>query len=217
MEEVSMPSTFELLCAGLIALGFGLVVLMNGYKLFLILLPIWGFLFGFVFGAQTIQALFNVGFLATVTSWVVGFIVGAVFAVLSYLFWIAAVALYSGMIGYAIGIGVMGLIGLDTGLIPWLVGVVAGVALAIAVVMLNLQKWVIILGSAVIGAGIIIGTFLVLFGVVPPILLSGKAVALAVANSFWWLVGFLALFVVGAYGQYRTTKDFTLTPPEDRW
>jgi hypothetical protein len=212
-----MPSTFELLCAGVIALGFGLVVLLNGYKLFLVLLPIWGFIFGFLFGAQTMEALFGVGFLATVTSWVVGFVVGAVFAVLSYLFWIAAVAIYSGMIGYAIGVGLMGLIGLDSGLIPWLVGVVAGVALAIAVIMLNLQKWVIILGSAVLGAGAIIGTFLVLFGIVPPVLISAAAVRLAMQNSIWWLIGFLALFVAGVVAQFRTTKEFTLTPPPDRW
>jgi hypothetical protein len=212
-----MPSTFELLCAGLIALGFGLVVLLNGYKLFLILLPIWGFLFGFVFGAQTMQALFGIGFLATVTSWVVGFIVGAVFAVLSYLFWLAAVAIFSGMVGYALGVGLMGLIGLETGLIPWLVGVVVGVALAIAVIMLNLQKWVIILGSAVIGAGAIIGTFLVLFGIVPPLLFGAPAVKLVLQNSFWWLIGFLALFVAGVLAQFRTTRDFTLTPPDDRW
>jgi hypothetical protein len=212
-----MPSTFELLCAGLIALGFGLVALLNGYKLFLILLPIWGFLAGYVFGAQTMEARLGIGFLATVTSWVVGFVVGAVFAVLSYLFWIAAVAIYSGMIGYAFGVGLMGLIGLDTGLIPWLVGVAAGVALAIAVVMLNLQKWVIILGSAVLGAGVIIGTFLVLFGIVPPVLISGQAVGLAMQNSIWWLIGFLALFVAGVLAQFRTTRDFTLTPPADRW
>jgi hypothetical protein len=91
-----MPSTFELFCAALIALFFGMVVVFNGYKLFLVLLPIWGFIFGFVFGAQTMEALFGVGFLATVTSWVVGFVVGAVFAVLSYLFYIVAIALYSG-------------------------------------------------------------------------------------------------------------------------
>jgi hypothetical protein len=35
-------------------------------------------------GAQTLQVLFGVGFLATITSWVVGFIVGGLFAVLSY-------------------------------------------------------------------------------------------------------------------------------------
>jgi hypothetical protein len=212
-----MPSTFELLCAGLIALGFGLVALLNGYKLFLVLLPIWGFIFGFTFGAQTMEALFGTAFLATVTSWVVGFVVGAIFAVLSYLFWIAAVAIFSGAVGYAIGVGLMGLIGLESGLIPWLVGVAAGVALAIAVIVLNLQKWVIIIGSALIGAGVIVGTFLVLFGIVPPMLISAKAVGLAMQNSFFWLVGFVALFIVGLLGQYRTTREFSLTPPADRW
>lgn len=212
-----MPSTFELLCAGLIALGFGLVVLLNGYKLFLILLPIWGFIFGFTFGAQTMEALFGTAFLATATSWVVGFIVGAVFAVLSYLFWIAAVAIFSGMVGYAIGAGLIGLILPNSNLIIWLVGVAAGVALAIAVIMLNLQKWVIILGSAVIGAAVIVGTFLVLFGIVPPMLISGKAVSLAMQNSLFWLIGYVVLFVVGVAGQFRTTREFTLTPPDDRW
>ena len=73
-------------CAGLIGILFGLAVCFVGYRLFLVLLPIWGFVFGLVLGAQTIQALFGEAFLATVTSWVVGFIVGGIFAVLSYLF-----------------------------------------------------------------------------------------------------------------------------------
>jgi hypothetical protein len=68
---------FEIFCAALIALIFGLVVMMNGYKLFLVLLPIWGFIFGFVLGADTLQTLFGQAFLATVTSWVVGFVVGS--------------------------------------------------------------------------------------------------------------------------------------------
>ena len=212
-----MPSSFEVLCAGLIALGFGLVVLLNGYKLFMVLLPIWGFLFGFVFGAQTIQAVVGTAFLATVTSWVVGFVVGAVFAVLSYLFWMAAVAIFSGMIGYGVGVGLMGAIGLDSGLIPWMVGVAAGVALAIVVIVLNLQKWAIIMGSAVIGAAVIIGTFLVLSGIVPPVLISGAAVRLAVQDSAFWTIGFLALFVTGVMAQLRTRRAFTLTPPPDRW
>ena len=89
--------SFALLCMGLIALLVGLAVCFNGYRWFLILLPIWGFFFGFGLGAQTLQAILGVGFVATVTSWVLGFLVGLVFAVLSYLFWIvggAAVALW---------------------------------------------------------------------------------------------------------------------------
>ncbi len=79
--------TFELLCAALIALLFGTVVCFGGYRLFLLLLPIWGFFFGFGLGAQTIQLLFGQEFLATITSWVVGLVVAILFAVLSYLFY----------------------------------------------------------------------------------------------------------------------------------
>ena len=67
-----------------------------GYRFFLILLPIWGFFFGFGFGLQTMQALLGDGSLATITRWVVGFIVALVFAVLAYLFYIAAVAIIAG-------------------------------------------------------------------------------------------------------------------------
>ena len=71
-------------CAGIIVMLFGLAMTFAGYRLFLYLLPIWGFFFGLMFGAQTIQALLGSSFLGDVTSWIVGFLAGAVFAVLSY-------------------------------------------------------------------------------------------------------------------------------------
>jgi hypothetical protein len=209
--------SFELFCMALIALTFGLIVMMNGYKVFLILLPIFGFIFGFVLGAQTLQALFGIGFLATVTSWAVGFVVGAVFAVLSYLFWIVAVALWSFGIGYGLGVGLMGLFGLSSGILPWLVGVVAGVALAAVVIIFNLQKWIIMLGTAALGSATVIGTFLMMFGVIRPIQFSAGGVKDVMANSPFWLIAFLVLFVVGALAQYRTTQNYMLEVPADRW
>ena len=110
--------TLELLCMALIAIVFGLTVAFYGYRIFLILLPIWGFFFGFGLGAQTITVLFGDAFLATVTGWVVGFVVGVIFAVLSYLFYIVGVAIFSGSFGYALGIAIMGAIGL-TGILAW--------------------------------------------------------------------------------------------------
>ena len=87
--------TFEILCMATIALMFGLVMVFSGYRLFLFLLPIWGFFAGFFLGAQTIHYLFDVGLFATVTGWVVGFFVGLIFAVLSYLFYFLAVGIIS--------------------------------------------------------------------------------------------------------------------------
>ena len=108
-------SFLALACAGLIGILFGLAVSFAGYRLFLVLLPIWGFIFGLVFGAQTMQALLPANFpmFASVTSWVVGFIVGGVFAVLSYLFYMVAVALIAGSLGYSIGVGLLLAIGMQ--------------------------------------------------------------------------------------------------------
>jgi hypothetical protein len=50
---------FEMLCATIIALAFGTLVCFAGYRLFLVLLPIWGFFVGFALGAHTIQAIFG--------------------------------------------------------------------------------------------------------------------------------------------------------------
>ena len=87
---------FELFCATLIALFLGAVILFGGYRLFLILLPIWGFFFGFGLGAHTVTLLFGQEFFATVTSWVVGFVVGVLFALLAYFFYAIAIAIVAG-------------------------------------------------------------------------------------------------------------------------
>ena len=54
-------SFFTLACAGLIGILFGLALCFAGYRLFLVLLPIWGFFFGLALGAQTMQALLRRG------------------------------------------------------------------------------------------------------------------------------------------------------------
>src|SRR5512139_1676306 len=163
-EVMTTDSVFVLMCEGMIALLFGLALAFAGYRLFLVLLPIWGFFFGFGFGAQAIQALFGDAFLATVTSWVVGFIVAAVFAILAYLFYIFAVAIISFSLGYGATVGLLTAIGMQWGLIVWLAAVVAGVALAVAVLRFDIQKIVIELATAFLGAGAIVGVFVLLFG-----------------------------------------------------
>ena len=87
---------FELLCITTIALLFATALIFGGYRFFLFLLPIWGFFGGFVLGSSAIEALFNTGLFATVTGWVVGFVVGAIFALTSYFFYAAADVTFCG-------------------------------------------------------------------------------------------------------------------------
>jgi hypothetical protein len=193
----------------MIALLFGLVLAFAGYRLFLILLPIWGFFFGFALGAQSIQALFGEAFLATVTSWAVGFIVAVVFAVLAYLFYIGAVAIVSFSLGYSAAIGLLTALGLPLlgGFIAWLIAVVVGVALAFVVLRFNIQKLVIEFATAFLGAGAIVGVFVLLFGG-PAAQVLENPVKFVLNNSPFWLIVFLVLGIAGFVLQYLHNRSW---------
>jgi hypothetical protein len=199
---------FELFCVGLFSLLLGLALVFLGYRLLWIILPIWGFFFGFALGAQTLQALFGIGFLATIASWIVGFFVGALFAVGSYLFYFVAVALLAGSFGYALGVGLLTAIGLDFGFIVWLVGIVAAVAVAAAVLYFNIQKYAVILITALGGTGVIVYTLLAAFGNLSLVELMFAPVLMALQDSFWWLLFFIVVAGTGVYVQIQANKDF---------
>jgi len=198
----------ELMCAALIAFMFGLLLCFAGYKFFLVLLPIWGFFAGLWLGAQTMQALFGVGPFATVTSWVVGFIVGAVFAVLSYLFYIAAVAIIAGSLGYFATVGLLLAIGMNMNWLVWLIGIVVAVALAWVTLQFNLQKWVIIIATSLLGSAIVFGGFFVLFNPYSN-LLENPIRAFLGANPFLMILA-IVLAIFGIVAQYQTNRNFNL-------
>ncbi len=206
--------TFQIFCATLIALAFGVAVAFRGYRFFLVLLPILGFVIGFTLGAQTLQAIFDVGFLTTVTSWVVGFLVGLLFGVLSYLFYFIGVALLSFGLGYAIGVGFMGLIGFDLGLVSWLVGMAGGVALALIVIFFNVQKWVIVAITSFFGSAAIIGSLMLVLGKISIEDLGTNAVGKAIEDSFLWLLFYMVIAVLGIASQIGIDQTVELEPPE---
>ena len=200
----------------MIALLFGLVVCFSGYRIFLFLLPIWGFFFGFALGAQTLQALFGMGFLATITSWVIGFLTGAIFAILSYRFYAIGVAIVAGALGYALGAGFMNLIGLDWGLVVWIVGIVVAIALIVVTFYFNLQKYVIIAATAIGGAGILIGTLV--FGVTGMALAKffENPIRIALNQSWIWTVLFLVLAIAGIALQIMMNRGYDIEAYENR-
>jgi len=207
---------FELLCATLIALLLGLVICFGGYRLFLFLLPIWGFFFGFALGAGSMQAIFGEGFLATVTSWVVGFVVAAVFGLLSYLFYAVGVALVAGSLGYALGAGFMNLIGVDWGWLVWLVGIAVGVVAVIVTFYFNIQKYVLIAATAIGGAAMIVGTLM--FGFIGMTLAKffENPIRNALDDSPLWTIFFLILAAAGIVLQIMMTRTYEIEPYDNR-
>ena len=188
----------------------GILFLFWGYRVFLVMLPIWGFFAGFWVGAQTIGLLLGDGFLATTTGWVVGFIVGLLFALFSYLFYMLGVALVAGVIGFALVSGFMALFGLESGFFVFVLSVVGALIAAGLTVVLNLQKYVIIALTAVGGANAVLLSVLLLIGRVSVGELegAGNSIRPILQDSWFWALAWLLLTVVGLIFQIRINRTF---------
>lgn len=206
--------SLELLCMGLIAILLGLAIAFWGYRLFIILLPVWGFFFGFALGAETVAVLTGDALLWTITGWIVGFIVGLVFALLSYFFYIIGVALVAGSFGYALGTGFMGLFGLESGFIPWLVGIVVAIVVAGLVLLLNIQKPAVELITASMGSAITVLGMVLPFGVVESGANLAQVARATFQDSFFWVVLWLVLAGIAFVFQVRQNRVYVITAPE---
>lgn len=202
--------------AGAILLFLGALVAFAGYRLFLVLLPIYGFFFGLTFGAHSVQALFGDGFLSTTTSWVVGFFVGLGFAILSYLFWVVAVAIVAGSLGYSLVAALFSIFDADLNVIVWILGVGVGIVFAIAALVMNLQKAVVIVATSLTGAWAVVGTFLFLFGGGDPEAIAEGGVKMVLDDHPLWLLIFAVVAALGMLFQFRVNRTYEITA-YDRW
>ncbi len=206
---------------GLLAIVVGLLVCFAGYRFFFILLPIWGFFAGLWLGFTGIQTIFGAGFLAGVSGLVIGLVLGVVFAVLSYLFYIIGVAILGATIGYSLTTSILvGGLGMNPGFIVWLLALVVAIVFAVVVLYLNVQKYVVILITALGGASAIIAGVLLMFGQITQEQMSGMVGVFAPVSFsegwLWWLI-FVVLAIVGFVAQLQTNRSYELDmPPTSR-
>jgi hypothetical protein len=207
--------TFQLICTAILALIIGVLALVAGYRLFLLLLPIWGFFAGFAMGAHATTLIFGTGFLSTVTSWIIGIVAGLVFAVLSYLIYIVGVALLSAAFGYFLGAGLM-LLFLDPGLIVTLGGLAGAVIMAFVVLGFNIQKPVLEFITSFGGATAVLTGILLLFGRISFEALGENPVRMVLDDSIFWLIVWLVLGLAGFGIQIASNRAYVIEPPENR-
>jgi hypothetical protein len=197
----------------LFAVLLGVAFCFAGYRFFLVMLPIWGFFGGFWIGAYTVSLILGGGFLATTTGLVVGFVVGIIGAVLSYLFYLVGVAIIAASFGGALGSGVMGALGFDPGLIMAIVTIVSGLIAAGLTLLLNLQKYVIIILTAVAGAVLIVLAGMLVFGQVSiaDLQTGGNFIQPIFQGSWFWGVVWPVLAIAGAILQIRANRTYAFT------
>ena len=183
-----MDITIQGLLLGALAIAIGLAFCFWGFRVFLILLPIWGFFAGFVLGANGVDYIFGDGFLATTTGWVVGFLLGLLFAVLSYLYYWVAVILLGGALGYQLTMGLLHWIGFEAdGLIAFILALVGGAVFAVGFFLLNMPAVLVIVASAISGAGATLAGVAIALGLVAVEDSTGGIFGLHTQWDFGWI------------------------------
>ncbi len=200
----------SVIIAGLLAILIGAAFCFLGYRLFLVLLPIFGFFAGFWLGAEAVALLFGTGFLATTTSIVIGIIVGLILAVLSYFFYYAGVIIIAAIIGYSLGSGLMLAIGFDAGLISALVGIVTALVVAGVTILFNLQRSVIIFLTSLGGANAILYGVLLFLGRVSleSVSSSRDTIQPVLQDSWFWALVWVVVAAFGIYVQARYNRTY---------
>lgn len=200
---------------GIIAVGLGLLLTFAGLRLFFAALPILGFFLGFFVGAAGVNAVFGDGIFSTVTSWVVGLIVGVFLGAIAYFWWYVGALISAGSTGALLGTGLVKAFGSDA---QWLIAIFAIIGFIlgfIIAVMLALPIYIVLFNTAFAGATIVIvGLLMVIDKVNRGEISEGTAVTI-INESWWWTIPWIVLVVVGVGSQLSSLKTIVL--PEDKW
>ena len=188
----------ESLIAGILLAVIGALVAAYGVRLFYLLLPVFGFLVGFVLGAQLLTAWLGDGFLATAAGWGVGLVLGVVFAVIAGVSFWAAIMILAGGVGWALGTGLLAAIGITDGLLPLVGGAVLAGVVAILAIYLDAPTLLVAVLTSFGGAAYAVAGVLVVLGTVALGGLQHGAVAALAGNPIailaWAVLG-LATFL----------------------
>jgi hypothetical protein len=206
---------------GIVLLLLGIAFCFYGYKAFMVLLPVVGFIAGFYVGAQAMQIALNEGFLATTLSVVVGLGSGIIGAFASYLFFIFGIIMVSGIVGFAIAAGIMDLFSLDSGCIASLIGLASAGGAVWLTVRYKLVRYVLIVFTAILGADAIILSLLVFFNRISVEQLASPlgTISPILRESPLYIILFVALFGAGVYIQFVASRDFNFEDIKlfERW
>jgi hypothetical protein len=206
---------------GVVLLAFGIAFCFYGFRAFLILLPIVGFIVGFYVGAQAMQIALNEGFLSSALSIIVGLGAGAIGAFASYVFVIMGLVLVVGILGFGVTAAILELLGLDTGCIASLVGLASAIAAVWLSFRYQLFRYLVIISTALLGASNIVLAVLLIFNQITleQFTSPNGTISPIIRESPIYILLMVALFGAGIYIQVIASRNFNFEDIKifERW
>ncbi|WP_154794442.1 DUF4203 domain-containing protein [Occultella kanbiaonis] len=200
---------------GVLALVIGLLLCFRGSGAMRVLLALWGAFIGFGLGAVLVAALADQGYLATAAGWIAAIVLAVVFAALAYFFFAVAIVLAFASMGFVVGQAIASALGVSQ---PWLlviVGLVGGIVLGLLAIATNLPELVLIVVSALAGAGVAVAGLLLLFDALDLDTLTDTE--LRIGDQPLWYLGQLVLAVIGIVVQLRYARRRRLGSVRQSW
>ncbi len=200
---------------GLLAVAIGVAVCFAGLRLWFWLLPVWGFVIGFLGGAALVTWLAGDGFLSTTLGIIVGLVVGIGASLISYLWWYIGAIIAAGSAGSMLGTTLFAAIGIDSTVVLFIVGLIFAVVFALAALALALPIYVVVINTAIGGAVVIIAGVLLIFDRIDRDEIGTLAAWTRIHDN--WILWLLWVVLAGAGIAAQLSLIRQVTLPEERW
>lgn len=189
--------------AGLVTLVFGGFLTFAGQRLFRILLPIWGFIFGFWISEAIAAALLGNSSVAVIVGWLAGLAGGLILAALAYFLFKFGVVMLAATFGYFLVSVILDAVGVDSGIVVPILSIVGAVAFGLLAWFGSFERIIVIIATALIGASLMVIGLLFITGRLPVEAFRAGLSALSLSLEFapLWIALFLILAVAGALTQ----------------
>ncbi len=191
---------------GAVAVVVGLLLCFSGYTALRLVIAVWGAFVGFVLGAGLVATWTGEGFLATVLGWGVGAGLALAFGLIAYLYYAVSVVIGMGAIGFSLGSTLMVALGISWTWVIVLVGLAAGVLLALLAIVGDLPMLILAILGAFAGASVTIIGVLLLVGILDRGALVSPETTATLQLDWWWSAAYLVLAVAGLVAQLRSVE-----------
>lgn len=192
---------------GILALVIGGLFCFRGYLAMRLIIPVWGAFAGFALGAGLVAYFTDEGFLATLTGWLVGLVIGVVFALIAYLYYAVSVLIAMASIGFTLGSTAMVALDVTWSWVIILVGVLLGALLAFLAIVADLPTVLLVVLSAMAGAIAMTAGVMLIIGALETDDFTAATATDLIKDDWWWYVVAIALAIAGLLSQIRTVDS----------